>query len=90
MKWISIKDKIPELKTLDEYDKSSSRVLVYDEEEEIVVGKLFVYGASPSRNFDIFSWEACLDEKRFHHAKWLDLKRVTHWMPLPKKPNETH
>lgn len=72
MEWISVKDRLPDFLT---------KVLCLDAKGEIVIAKLATINASEDSN-----------GKKINH-EWFErvsyqeyYENITHWMPLPEKP----
>lgn len=74
--WISVNDRLPELKTCDVDSLTSSAVLCYMKYDQILVGRLEGYD-------DDLSWFTDDSEH------WNLHQDVTHWMPLPEPPKKS-
>jgi len=74
MKWISVKDRMP---------INNEDILLFVKEDNIAskvyVGRLKEY--KENKVFTVYGW----DDSCFSHSPAFE--SITHWMPLPEKPN---
>jgi len=85
MKWISVKDRLPE-------DKKGLQILVHTSEG--IDRATFGEGIMDKEAGRVGGWERCYycgGESRVTFAKdtkFDTIKLITHWMPLPELPKE--
>jgi len=73
--WISVEDRLPEPDIEFHGSEFSHDLLIYSEEDGIMLGYYFF----PWRNMSM---------KGFAVRKEGKFNNITHWMPLPEKPND--
>jgi hypothetical protein len=80
MEWISVKDRLPEIK--EDGSDESEVVAILDEYGSIYVGFVNFYPAGGYRKEDVYRWT----EKTSGCGCCCGGLMVTHWMKLPEKP----
>ena len=78
--WISVDDKLPEFVTVNNYEKSSDDILILIDGKHVYVGSWIYDNWSKTNDF-------CMRDLDGGYEV-VDGMKVTHWMPLPKAPNE--
>lgn len=78
--WISVKDRLPDLKVKNNFEKESDDVLLCLCGKEVVVGKLVVSNVASNHNTHRY-WKSSMDGYAYL------FNYVTHWQEiiLPKK-----
>jgi hypothetical protein len=82
--WISVKDRLPEIRDKTRSSSESQKVLILDSCGDMYVGYLNFYGISGNRKEECYSWYenstgcGCCSENI----------NATHWMSLPKPPED--
>lgn len=80
MKWISVSERLPELRMWESGSLASSNVLFVTEDKTIHIGYVM-------EDFHIGD-NGCLKIDRWFMLGGYRIENVTHWMPLPEMPKD--
>jgi hypothetical protein len=84
MEWISVKDRLPDIKDKTKNSSVSEDVLTIDSDGLMFVAYLNYYGISEYRTKEECSWS----EQSTGCGCCSEALDITHWMSLPQPPKE--